>query len=202
MSTPEREQEAEVSVKRKGRPYAIAEVEAEMHRQRRVDNRRRRLLNGSLILCLLVAVISLMVLTITPVIEVSGESMEAAFEDGDMLLFQNLSRKYEQGDIIVFEHDGQMLVKRIIASAGDVVSIDETGRVSVNGSELTEDYVEEASLGTCDITFPYTVPEDGYFVMGDHRSVSLDSRTQLIGCVSSQDIAGKYLFRIWPLFGR
>ena len=86
----------------------------------------------------------------------------------------------------------------MIARAGEWVDIDEDGYVYVNGEKLDEPYVKEYALGECNITLPYQVPEGRVFVMGDHRSVSVDSRSTSVGCVSDEQIVGKLLFRVWP----
>ena len=93
------------------------------------------------------------------------------------------------------------MVKRVIASAGDWVDIAEDGTVYVNGQELEEPYLIEKALGECNIKLPYQVPESKVFVMGDHRSVSIDSRNTSVGCVSQEQIVGRLVFRLWPLSG-
>ena len=87
----------------------------------------------------------------------------------------------------------------MIARSGEWVDIDEDGYVYVNGTKLDEPYVEDHARGECDITLPYQVPEGRVFVMGDHRSVSVDSRSTSVGCVSDEQIVGRLLVRVWPL---
>lgn len=82
---------------------------------------------------------------------------------------------------------------------GSWVDIDQDGNVTVDGELLDEPYVTNKSLGDCNITLPYQVPDDRIFVMGDHRETSVDSRNTAVGCISGELVVGKILFRIWPL---
>ena len=106
---------------------------------------------------------------------------------------------FDQGDIIAFYYNNKILVKRVIALPGDWVDIDQSGNIYVNGELLDEPYVQDKALGECDIELPYQVPEGRLFVCGDHRSTSVDSRSSSVGCVAEEQIAGKIIFRIWPL---
>ena len=133
-----------------------------------------------------------------PVLRISGDSMENTLKNGDIVVFFQ-GDDIGPGDVIAFDSEGKLLVKRVIAGAGDKVYISANGTVSVNGSVLDEEYVPEKALGSCNIQMPFTVPEGQWFVMGDNRSVSVDSRNTAVGCVPDEAIAGRALLRIWPL---
>ena len=138
-----------------------------------------------------------------PVLQIYGTSMKPTLEEGEIVISVK-SPKIERGDIIGFYYNNKLLVKRVIALPGDTVDIDEDGNVFVNGEQLTEPYITEKALGDCDISLPYQVPNERYFIMGDHRSLSLDSRNSAIGCVSKDQIAGNLVFSVWPIssFGK
>ena len=123
--------------------------------------------------------------------------MTPTLSDGDIVVSVSGS-EFEAQDIIAFYYNNKILVKRVIATAGQWVDIDEEGNVSVNGTPLDEPYVFEKALGECDIDLPYQVPEGRVFVMGDHRSVSVDSRSTSVGCVAQEQIVGKLVFCVWP----
>ena len=108
------------------------------------------------------------------------------------------TKEFKRGDLIGFYYQGKILLKRVIALPDDEVAIDADGNVYVNGEVLEEPYVTEKVLGDCDLPFPYKVPGTGYFVMGDQRSNSVDSRNSVIGAISQDDIIGKVFLRVWP----
>lgn len=133
-----------------------------------------------------------------PVLQISGASMTPSLNDGELVVAVK-NKDFATGDIIAFYYNNKILIKRVIAGPGDWVDISETGIVSVNNIVLEEPYVLEPALGECNITLPYQVPESRYFVMGDHRSVSVDSRNTTVGCVSYEQVVGRLRLRIWPL---
>ena len=149
----------------------------------------------------LVAVAAVAVLIATlllPILRIYGSSMTPTLEEGQIVVSIKGS-DFEQGDIIAFYYEGKILIKRVIATAGSWVDIDDEGNVYVDGVLLSEPYITEKALGECDIELPYQVPDDRIFVMGDHRATSVDSRSSTIGCIAEEEIVGRIVFRIWPL---
>lgn len=148
---------------------------------------------------LVVAAAAILVATLwLPVLQIYGSSMTPTLQNGE-IIFSVKTAEPEAGDIIAFYYNNKILVKRVIGEAGDWVNITEDGAVYVNEIRLEESYVEELALGECDLTFPYQVPDGKWFVLGDHRATSVDSRSSVVGCVSQEQIVGKILFRVWPL---
>ena len=146
-----------------------------------------------------VAAIAVLVASIfLPVLRVTGTSMQPNFAPGNVLVAVK-TKDYVPGDVCSFYYNNKLIIKRVIATGGDVLEIDEDGRVSVNGLVLDESYVRTYDLGLCDIDFPYTVPAEQLFVMGDNRASSVDSRVQAFGCISKEELMGKVVLRVWPL---
>ena len=161
--------------------------------------RFQRTLFSTIGFLIVVAAVSVLISTMLfPVIQVTGDSMEPTVENGEILILQKTD-ELQTGDLVAFYYQSRILLKRVIGTAGDYIDIDPEGNVSVNGELLEEPYVTDKSLGECDIELPYQVPDGRIFVMGDHRSVSMDSRTEAIGCIGQEQIIGKAAFRIWPL---
>ena len=132
-----------------------------------------------------------------PVLRIDGTSMTQTLQDGDIVVAVS-GTKFRIGDVVAFYYNNSILVKWVIATAGDWVDIAEDGTVYVNEQEIYEPYLVEKAMGDCNITLPYQVPESRVFVMGDHRSVSLDSRNTVLGCVSYDQVVGRLVVRIWP----
>jgi len=133
-----------------------------------------------------------------PILRIYGSSMNPTLTDGDIIVTMQ-SGEYKPGDIIAFYCNDKVLTKRVIANTGDWVAIDKEGNVSVNGEVLRERYVTDKAFGETNIDLPYQVPENRVFVLGDNRSISVDSRNTSVGCVAEEQIVGKAAFRIWPL---
>lgn len=133
-----------------------------------------------------------------PVLRIYGHSMTPTLSDGQIVAAMKGSH-FSTGDIVAFYYNNKILIKRVIAGPGDWVDIDRDGNVSVNEQQIEEPYLEDKALGEANIDFPVQVPENRWFVMGDHRSVSIDSRNTAVGMVSDEQIVGRVLFRFWPL---
>ena len=144
------------------------------------------------------AVAVLVAVLLLPVLQIYGTSMNPVLTEGELVISVK-GGTFETGDIIAFYYNNKILVKRVIAQPGEWVDISDDGTVYVNNREIDEPYVSEKAFGECNIELPYQVPESRVFVMGDHRSVSVDSRNTSVGCVAEEQIVGKIVFRIWPL---
>ena len=177
---------------------SIEEAEAELKKEKYKRSHHGTLQRTIVTLLIVVAIAVTIAAVVMPVLQVSGTSMSQTLNDGDIVLTVN-TKSFRTGDVIAFYYNNTILIKRVIASPGDWVNIDKSGNVFVNGEMLDEPYVEEKALGECNITMPYQVPDGKYFVMGDHRETSIDSRNKTIGCVGSDIVAGRILFRVWPL---
>lgn len=161
--------------------------------------RYRTVLKSTVYTLITVVAVAVLVATLwLPVLQIYGSSMSPTLQDGEIFFSVNTS-DMKQGDIVAFYYNNKILVKRVIAGPGDWVDITEDGTVYVNQILLDELFLAEKALGECDIELPYQVPDGKLFVMGDHRSTSVDSRSSLIGCVAEEQIVGKIIFRIWPL---
>ncbi len=181
-------------------PLESEEIRIERERLERRHRYRKAFLSTVSILIVVAAISVLLVTLLFPVIQVDGTSMESTLNDGDVLVLTTIG-EFQTGDLIAFYYQNKLLLKRVIGLPGDTISIDEDGFVTVNGEVLSEEYVQEISLGVSDITYPYQVPEDRYFVMGDNRATSIDSRTTTIGCIESEQVVGRVIWRIYP-FGK
>ena len=181
-----------------GQGPTVAQLEAELERER-YRRRYDRALRGTIYTLITVAAAAVLVATLfLPVLRIYGTSMSPTIADGDVVAALR-SSTYERGDVIAFYYNNKILVKRVIGLPGEWIDINADGNVSVDGVPLDEPYLAERALGQCDIELPYQVPEDRYFVLGDHRSTSADSRSSVVGCVAEEQIVGELVFRVWPL---
>ena len=168
-------------------------------KRERYRRRFRRLLRSTINALVVVAAVAALVATLVlPVLQIAGTSMEPSLNDGDIVLLVKTD-KLTTGDLCAFYYSNKILIKRIITAPGDYIWINPDGTVYLNGTELEEPYVSQKALGECDIEFPYQVPENSYFVMGDRRDTSIDSRSTAIGCIGDTQIIGKIICKVWPL---
>lgn len=181
----------------------ISQLEEELSREKH-RKRYNSVLRSTLFTLVVVAAVSVLVATLwLPVLQIYGKSMEPCLNEGEIVISVK-DKEFETGDIIAFYYNNKILVKRVIGKPGQWISIDENGTVSLDNEVLYEPYIKDKSLGQCDIEFPYQVPDGRYFVLGDFRSTSVDSRSSMMGCVAEEQIVGKIVFRVWPLseFGK
>lgn len=174
------------------------QLEMELKRVK-YNSRYRAVLKSTVYTLVTVAASAVLVATLwLPVLQIYGSSMTPTLNDGE-IIFSLKTSDFEQGDIVAFYYNNSILVKRVIAGPGDWVNIDKDGTVYVNSAPLDEPYLAEKAYGETNIELPYQVPDGKIFVMGDHRSTSVDSRNTAVGCIAQEQIVGKILFRIWPL---
>ena len=179
---------------------SVRQLEEELKREK-YRGRYKRLLRGTVSTVLVVIAAAVLIShLLLPILRIYGSSMSPTLVNGNIVTALR-GGSYERGDIVAFYYNDKILVKRIVGLPGEVIDIDEDGSVSVDGEPLDEPYLDEKALGECDIELPYQVPEGRYFVMGDNRSVSSDSRSSQVGCVAEEQVIGKLIFRLWPLDG-
>lgn len=174
------------------------EVEQELKREQ-YKNRYRRTLKSTIFALVTAAAAAVLVATLwLPVLQIYGASMTPTLEEGQIVVSVKAD-KLQQGDIVAFYYGNKVLVKRCIAGPSAWVELLEDGTVYVNGEPLEEPYLTEKSFGICDLEFPYQVPDDSYFLMGDQRDSSVDSRHSSVGCIGKDQLVGKIIYRVWPL---
>ena len=175
----------------------IKQVETERKRYRR-QKAYNKALSGTIYVLTIVAAVAVLIATLVlPVLQIEGTSMEPTLVNGDVVLLTKTT-SFDRGELCGFSWNNKLLIKRVIGLPGDWIEIDTDGTVYLNGEKLDEPYAEQLSVGECDLEFPFQVPQEQYFVLGDMRESSIDSRNTLIGCVAKDQIVGKVFFRIWP----
>lgn len=177
---------------------SLPEIQSERKRIRR-EAYYRQALRGTVSVLVVVAAVAVLIATLfLPILQISGDSMSPTMEHDEIVILLK-TKRFDRGDLIGFYYQGKILLKRVVALPEDEVAIDAEGTVYVNGEQLEEPYVTEKGLGDCDLKFPYKVPGTGYFVLGDRRSNSVDSRNSVIGAISQEDIIGRVFVRVWPI---
>ena len=173
------------------------QVETERKRYRR-QKAYNKALRGTIYVLTIVAAVAVLIATlILPVLQIEGTSMEPTLSNGDIVLLTKTTR-FDHGNLCGFTWNNKLLIKRVIGTPGDWIEIDTDGTIYLNGEKLEEPYVEQPAFGECDLEFPFQVPQEQYFVVGDMRESSIDSRNTLIGCIPKEQIVGKVFFRVWP----
>lgn len=168
-------------------------------RRERYKRRFRKVLRRTVDALIVVAAVAAIIATLLlPVLEIAGTSMQPTLNDGEIVLLVKTD-KLETGDLCAFYYSNKILIKRVIATPSDYLWIESDGTVFLNGVQMQEPYLTEKALGECDISFPYQVPENAYFMMGDQRATSIDSRSSVIGCIATDHIIGKIVCKFWPL---
>lgn len=185
----------------KNKPISLP-TKAQVERERKLYRWKKayfKALSGTVhVLTMVAAVAALIATLVLPVLQIEGTSMEPTLANGDIVLLTKTT-DFGRGELCGFSWNNKLLIKRVIGIPGDWIEIDTDGTVYLNGEKLEEPYAEQLAVGECDLEFPYQVPQEQYFVLGDMRESSIDSRNTLIGCVAKDQIVGKVFFRIWPL---
>lgn len=179
---------------------AVPSLSDIQHERKRIRRKAyyRQALRGTVAVLVVVAAVAVLLATLfLPILQISGDSMSPTLEHDEIVVLLK-TKNFQRGDLIGFYYQGKILLKRVIALPEDEVAIDAEGNVYINGALLDEPYVTEKGLGDCDLEFPYKVPGTSYFVMGDRRSNSVDSRNATVGAIPREDIIGKVVIRVWP----
>ncbi len=173
------------------------QIEAEILREK-YNRKYRQVLKSTIYSLIVVAAIAVLIATLAfPVLQISGSSMEPTLNDEEVVVLIKTTNM-KRGQLCCFSYQNKLLIKRVVGLPGDSIHVDADGYVYVNGNLLEEPYVIDRALGECDITFPCNVTDNHYFVLGDHRSTSIDSRSSVIGLVSEEYIVGRIFLRVWP----
>lgn len=195
------EKKDERSVRKKTRVTDLPTLDQIQRERSRLRYKKRygRTLRSTVAVLVVVAALAVLVAMLwMPVLRIYGTSMVPTLTDGQIVVSVKTG-SFKPGDVTAFYHGNKLLIKRYMAGPSDWVNIDAEGNVTINGEALDEPYLTEKAYGETNIQLPYQVPDERYFVMGDNRDVSIDSRNTAVGCIAKDQIVGKVVFRIWPL---
>ena len=175
----------------------VGQIEAAISKEK-YSRQYQKVLKSTLSSLIVVAAIAVLIATLAlPVLQIQGSSMEPTLNDEEIVVLYKTSN-LQRGQLCCFSYQNKFLIKRIIGVPGDTITMNEEGYVFVNGELLDEPYLLDRSLGECDVTFPLHISDNHYFILGDHRSTSIDSRSSVVGLVTKEQIVGQIFFRIWP----
>lgn len=176
---------------------SVEAVQAELARVKYKERYKSTFRSTIYALIVVAAVTILIATTFMPVFRTYGDSMTPTLSEGDIVLALK-GNNFDTGDVVGLYVGNKLLIKRVIAGPGQWIDINEDGDISIDGKKQDEPYVTEKALGDCNIELPFQVPDGRHFVMGDHRSTSLDSRNTAVGCIADEQIVGRIFFRVWP----
>ena len=187
------------------RPSTNAFAEARklcLRHQRRV----RRLVTFLVVLLVLAGFITAAAFTVAMPCRVVGSDMQPTLAAGSLALVNTLHTSPARGEVIACtDAEGTLLLRRVIGLPGDVIDLRDNGdeedtiySLYINGELVKEDYIKAPMDTKGNIEYPYTVPENSYFVMGDNRNASSDSRRKSVGAIPKENLMGKVVFRLYP----
>ena len=127
-----------------------------------------------------------------------GNSTAPTLEETDLVLAIP-NAKLSSGDLVAFRHDDRILIKRVVGAPGDQIEVTDDGHVRLNGSDLHETYALFSNSGANDMSYPLDIPDKSWFVLGDNRGSSVDSRSSILGLIDDEQMLGKVFIRVWPL---
>lgn len=177
----------------------------ETREKRHEQNPVREVLSTILYLALVILAAYLIVTFVGQRTEVNGSSMENTLDNGDNLIVDKISYRLgspKRFDVVVFpypQNPSTYFIKRVIGLPGETVQIDSSGKIYINGQVLEENFGREVISNPGLAQEPIKLGEDQYFVLGDNRNNSMDSRDSRVGLISGKSMVGKAFLRIWPL---
>lgn len=176
---------------------SIEQLREELDRTRYRKEYYRVLVNTLFTLIVVASLTVLIAVIWLPVLEIYGSSMNPTLSEGEYVVAIS-TKNLKRGDLVAFYFGNKLLVKRCVGLPGDLVDISEDGTVYINGMQLDEPYLHDKAKGDSETEYPVEVPQEQYFMLGDRRATSLDSRNPSVGCITVDQIVGKVVFRIWP----